>query len=105
MKVAGAEPINKASWGPWTLSTSPRQRPIRSFMNAIASKAACVESQTVLGQSASCTGLRTPVAIEGSLILPGRPDNAGYLGGECHGSLVVTAASFGFERPGAQPIQ
>jgi hypothetical protein len=91
--------------GPWTLSTSPRQRPFRLLMNAIASNAACVEGQIVLKHSVSAAGLRAPVTIEGSLIFPGRPDNARHLVGERHGSFVIAAAPFGFERPGAQPIQ
>ena len=48
---------------------------------------------------------RAPIAIEGSLILPGRPDDSGESISERDGGLVVTALTFTVERPAAQPIE
>lgn len=45
------------------------------------------------------------IAIEGSLILPGCPDDTGESIGERDGGLVVTALALAVKRPAAQPIE
>src|SRR5579863_3450783 len=47
-------------------------------------------------------GLITPVAIEGALVLPARPDDSSEPVGECDGGFVVTARLFTVQRPSAQ---
>lgn len=66
----------------------------------------CVTSSaTYRGEDGESGSLVTPVAIEGSFVLPGRPHDAGEPVGKSDGGLVVTAQAFTVERPTTQAIE
>src|SRR5213079_1637597 len=46
-----------------------------------------------------------PVAIEGALVLPGRPYDTGEAVGECDGGFVVPPHAFAVQRPVPQAVE